>query len=301
MAEATSTPRITAQYLDNYVGKNVMLVGKVVQLRGDSAVLDADGNVTAILNRDVHLTNGNGAQIVGKVNPDLSIKVLSSRDLGSGVAVRARVREQQVTIPATPRKSAPAPVTRPATVTASATQQQQQQQKPPQRELRYHEPPPTPEPLSSGFTQKHHRYPAPQTPYSQAQRRYPETPPKSSQRQRQHHQQESSDVGTSIARPPSRPSDLQPTPPSPETFKATTRSKDTTSGRSHRDGRERRHRRQKPRPKEPEVGVNEVVDDSELLGAIMDGIGRMTVGTVAMRMDDAGRWRIRRDSGDDST
>ncbi|CAI0653989.1 unnamed protein product [Colletotrichum noveboracense] len=85
MAETTSTPRITAQYLDNYVGKNVMLVGKVVQLRGDSAVLDADGNVTAILNRDVHLTNGNGAQIVGKVNPDLSIKVLSSRDLGSGV------------------------------------------------------------------------------------------------------------------------------------------------------------------------------------------------------------------------
>lgn len=51
MAEATSTPRITAQYLDNYVGRNVMLIGKVLQLRGDSAVLDADGNVTAILNR----------------------------------------------------------------------------------------------------------------------------------------------------------------------------------------------------------------------------------------------------------
>ncbi|WQF86507.1 Putative replication factor A protein [Colletotrichum destructivum] len=82
MAEPMSTPRITAQYLDSYVGRNVMLVGKVLQLRGDSAVLDADGNVTAILNRDVHLTNGNAAQIIGKVNPDLSIKVLSSRDLG---------------------------------------------------------------------------------------------------------------------------------------------------------------------------------------------------------------------------
>ncbi|KAJ0164409.1 Replication factor A protein 3 [Colletotrichum tanaceti] len=85
MAEPTSTPRITAQYLDSYVGRNVMLVGKVLQLRGDSAVLDADGNVTAILNRDVHLTNGNAAQIIGKVNPDLSIKVLSSRDLGPDV------------------------------------------------------------------------------------------------------------------------------------------------------------------------------------------------------------------------
>ncbi|KAL0943752.1 replication factor a protein 3 [Colletotrichum truncatum] len=85
MAEATSTPRITAQYLDNFVGRNVMLIGKVVQLRGDSAVVDADGNVTVILNRDVHLTNGNGAQIIGKVNPDLSIKVLTSKDLGSDV------------------------------------------------------------------------------------------------------------------------------------------------------------------------------------------------------------------------
>ncbi|KAK2048918.1 replication factor A protein 3 [Colletotrichum somersetense] len=85
MAEATSTPRITAQYLDNYVGRNIMLIGKVLQLRGDSAVLEADGNVTAILNRDVHLTNGNGAQVIGKVNPDLSIKVLSSRDLGPNV------------------------------------------------------------------------------------------------------------------------------------------------------------------------------------------------------------------------
>lgn len=49
--EATSTPRITSQYLDNYVGRNVMIVGKVVQLRGDTAVVDADGNVTAHLNR----------------------------------------------------------------------------------------------------------------------------------------------------------------------------------------------------------------------------------------------------------
>ena len=49
--EATATPRVTSQYLDNYVGRNVMVVGKVVQLRGDTAVVDADGNVTAHLNR----------------------------------------------------------------------------------------------------------------------------------------------------------------------------------------------------------------------------------------------------------
>lgn len=49
--EASSTPRITCAYLNTYVGRNVMVVGKVQQLRGDEAIIDADGNVTAHLNR----------------------------------------------------------------------------------------------------------------------------------------------------------------------------------------------------------------------------------------------------------
>ncbi|CAM1507826.1 Fc.00g046740.m01.CDS01 [Cosmosporella sp. VM-42] len=80
-----STPRITAPYLDNFVGRVVMLVGKVTQLRGDQATLDSDGTVTVLLNREAHLANGNGVQVIGKVNPDLSIKVLTSRDLGTTV------------------------------------------------------------------------------------------------------------------------------------------------------------------------------------------------------------------------
>lgn len=51
MAEATSTPRITAQYLDSYVGRNVMVVGKIVQLRGDEAIMDSAGNITLALDR----------------------------------------------------------------------------------------------------------------------------------------------------------------------------------------------------------------------------------------------------------
>lgn len=51
MAEQLSTPRITAAYLDNFVGKVVMLVGKVTQLRGDQATLDSEGTVTVLLNR----------------------------------------------------------------------------------------------------------------------------------------------------------------------------------------------------------------------------------------------------------
>lgn len=83
--ESQPTPRITAPYLDSYQGRNVIVVGRVVQLRGEAAVIDSDGNITAHLNREAHLSNGNAVQIIGKVNPDLSIRVLSSLDLGTGV------------------------------------------------------------------------------------------------------------------------------------------------------------------------------------------------------------------------
>ncbi|EAQ86564.1 predicted protein [Chaetomium globosum CBS 148.51] len=83
--EAVANPRITCAYLNSYVGKNVIFVGKVIQLRGEEAIIDADGNITAHLNREAHLLAGNAAQIIGKVNPDLSIKVLSSMDLGTNV------------------------------------------------------------------------------------------------------------------------------------------------------------------------------------------------------------------------
>jgi replication factor A3 len=85
MDAKVSAPRITAPYLDSFNGHHVTLVGKVTQLRGDQAIVDADGAVTLILNRDAHLTNGHAVQVVGKVNPDLSIKVLSAQDLGSDV------------------------------------------------------------------------------------------------------------------------------------------------------------------------------------------------------------------------
>ncbi|KAI1776327.1 replication factor A protein 3 [Hypoxylon cercidicola] len=83
--ESVSTPRISAALMDSYVGHNVIIVGKVLQLRGDTAFLEADGQVQANLNRDCHLMVGNGAQIIGKVNSDLTIKVLNASDLGTNV------------------------------------------------------------------------------------------------------------------------------------------------------------------------------------------------------------------------
>ncbi|KAI8625183.1 hypothetical protein F5Y19DRAFT_489857 [Xylariaceae sp. FL1651] len=85
--ESASTPRISASMLDSYVGQNVIVVGKVMQLRGESAILDADGQVNAILNPEAHLMAGNGAQIIGRVNPDMSVKVYNAMDLGSNVGM----------------------------------------------------------------------------------------------------------------------------------------------------------------------------------------------------------------------
>lgn len=62
-----------------------MVVGRVLQLRGDSALLDSQGNVNLTLNRDSQLVNGNAAQIIGKVNPDLSVKVSVAKDLGNNL------------------------------------------------------------------------------------------------------------------------------------------------------------------------------------------------------------------------
>lgn len=49
--ESTSTPRISAALMDSYIGHNVIIVGKVLQLRGEVAFLEADGQVQANLNR----------------------------------------------------------------------------------------------------------------------------------------------------------------------------------------------------------------------------------------------------------
>ena len=81
-ADPISTPRITSQYLDTFTNRTIRLIGKVTQLRGDHATLDSDGIVTVNLGADAHLTVGNAVEIVGKVNQDLSIRVLKATDMG---------------------------------------------------------------------------------------------------------------------------------------------------------------------------------------------------------------------------
>jgi len=51
------TPRILAPHLQAFQHKLVRMLGKVLQLRGDTAVIDAGGNVDLILNRVRHKTS----------------------------------------------------------------------------------------------------------------------------------------------------------------------------------------------------------------------------------------------------
>lgn len=46
-----STPRITAEYLQQFSHKTVRILGKVTQLRGEQATIDAGGQIQVHLNR----------------------------------------------------------------------------------------------------------------------------------------------------------------------------------------------------------------------------------------------------------
>ncbi|KAF2429251.1 replication factor A protein 3 [Tothia fuscella] len=78
-----STPRISSQYLENFQHQTVRVVGKITQLRGESATMDANGSITLQLNRDTHLQLNHACEVIGKVQGDLSIRVLTSTDFGT--------------------------------------------------------------------------------------------------------------------------------------------------------------------------------------------------------------------------
>ncbi|OJD33192.1 replication factor a protein 3 [Diplodia corticola] len=82
---AEQTPRITADYLEKFTHRTVRILGKVTQLRGEQATIDAGGSINLHLNRDSHLTLNNAVEVIGKVNSDLSVRVLTSTDFGSNI------------------------------------------------------------------------------------------------------------------------------------------------------------------------------------------------------------------------
>ncbi len=109
-----STPRINAKYLQPFTNQTVRILGKVTSLRGETATIDANGSINIHLTRvclpqtpsspyrpllskikaqtanaptpqDSHLALNNAVEIIGKVQPDLSVKVLQATDFGDGI------------------------------------------------------------------------------------------------------------------------------------------------------------------------------------------------------------------------
>ncbi|KAF2748842.1 replication factor A protein 3 [Sporormia fimetaria CBS 119925] len=89
MADAPITPRILAPHLQQFQHRTVRILGKVVQLLGESAVINADGNVDLKLTADCHLALNHAVEIIGKVEPNLSVKVLKATDFGTGIDFQA--------------------------------------------------------------------------------------------------------------------------------------------------------------------------------------------------------------------
>ncbi|EOA90480.1 hypothetical protein ACJQWK_07505 [Exserohilum turcicum] len=83
------TPRILAPHLSNFQHRIVRMLGKVVQLRGETAVIDAGGQVDVILNRDSHLAVGHAVEIIGKVDQNLHVKVQAVTDFGTNIDFNA--------------------------------------------------------------------------------------------------------------------------------------------------------------------------------------------------------------------
>ncbi|KAF1972546.1 ssDNA binding protein-like protein Ssb3 [Bimuria novae-zelandiae CBS 107.79] len=83
------TPRILAPHLAKFQHKIVRMLGRVVQLRGDTATIDAGGEVEVMLNRDSHLAVGHAVEIIGKVDGNLHVKVQFSWDFGTNIDFNA--------------------------------------------------------------------------------------------------------------------------------------------------------------------------------------------------------------------
>ncbi|KAK6357064.1 hypothetical protein TWF718_001391 [Orbilia javanica] len=84
------TPRVNASYLANFSGQAVRIAGKVTQIQGGSATIDAQGTVVIHLDADANIQEvGNVVEVIGKVNNDQSIKAFVTTDFGPNVELSA--------------------------------------------------------------------------------------------------------------------------------------------------------------------------------------------------------------------
>lgn len=84
-SSAEVTPRVSTPHLGEFQGRNVRILGRVTSLRGEEAQIDASGICSVHLTRDAHLAQGTWVEVLGRVNPDLTVKAMLCTDWGTDV------------------------------------------------------------------------------------------------------------------------------------------------------------------------------------------------------------------------
>ncbi|KAK9477737.1 replication factor A protein 3 [Lipomyces japonicus] len=87
MSSTPATPRVNAQHLDKFKGQHVRLVGRVTGSTGTATTtFDANGSVTVTsASADREFEQGHVYEVIGIVQPDLSIKAIDGFDWGTNV------------------------------------------------------------------------------------------------------------------------------------------------------------------------------------------------------------------------
>ncbi|KAL1409691.1 hypothetical protein Q8F55_003687 [Vanrija albida] len=90
MSRLGPEPRVNSKYLSQHRGQVVRLTAKVVRLVGDTATVEASdgGEIGITLSRDMHIED-TYVEIIGNVKEDLSIRALTSINLGNALDMNA--------------------------------------------------------------------------------------------------------------------------------------------------------------------------------------------------------------------
>jgi replication factor A3 len=80
-------PRINASLVPQFVGKTVRIIGKIHDLQGDTATLDASGELRIHLSMQSHVKENNYYEIIGKITDDHSIRMLDAIDFGDNISM----------------------------------------------------------------------------------------------------------------------------------------------------------------------------------------------------------------------
>ncbi|RSH88075.1 uncharacterized protein EHS24_000602 [Apiotrichum porosum] len=90
MSRLGPEPRVNSKFLSDHRGQTVRLTAKVLKLVGDTATVEASdgGEVAIMLSRDMHIED-TYVEIIGSVKDDLTVKALTSINLGNTLDMKA--------------------------------------------------------------------------------------------------------------------------------------------------------------------------------------------------------------------